>query len=163
MRSKIIPILALAIFLTMTILPAAASGSNIDRVYHEPTVITADDEVTVNLEVHSKDNITSVRYYFCQKEPDDICYLEDDMTNGSGNNYSATIQKFPGGSKVGYNITIEYDDGSKEYTAPEPDGYHFYYVEGDDNDKEEDASYPGIPMMSAALALVLAVLWMRKH
>ncbi len=161
MISKKIPTLVLSIILAMAILPAVTSGSNINRVYHEPTIITSDDEVTIHLEVSSKDNITAVTFYYCQKEPDDICYLEKDMTNATGNNYSAIIQKFPGGSKVGYNITIEYDDGSKEYTAPEPDGYHFYNVEGED--EEEDAPFPGIPMMTAALFLALAVLWMRKR
>jgi len=155
-------ILVLMMAITGLNLASLTSGeSNVQRVYHQPDPVTSDDEVTVYLVVKSTDNISKVRYYYCEKEPDDKCYMEKDMSYAGNNTYTGTIQKFKAGTKIGYNITIEYKNGSKEYPAS-PNEYIYYRVEGG-KDNGGDSPAPGVALMLGAVSIALLLNWKRKE
>ena len=144
------------------LLMAEVSGeSNVVRVYHEPDPVTSDDEVNVYLVVKSTDNISEVRYYYCEKEPEDKCYLEKDMNYIGNNTYTGKIQRFKAGTKVGYNISIEYDNGSKEYPAS-PEEYFYYRVEEGEDNGSDDTPAPDTASMVGAVGVAFILYWQRK-
>jgi len=132
-----------------------SAGTNVESIYHEPENITSEDKVTVYLTVKSTDNITQIQYDYCQLDPLGICTIYKNMTHLGGRRYSAVIPKQDGGTKIGYNVSIEYDNGSKEYTAPNNDTYHIYWVEKDEGDN--DSPFPGIQilLLSIFISIVL--------
>ncbi len=154
---SIIPMLAITLALVAALLLPLASAGNVQSVNHSPTTVTDSDEVVVTLVLKNSDNVSEVDLKYCE---DDVCYTYEDMDQDGQDTYTYTIPAIEGGTRVGYNISIEYDDGrDNEYPAPSS-GYFYYTVEGEEDD--EDSPFPGTSMMLAGFALSL-VLFRRRR
>ncbi len=118
----------LIIFAITVLIPfsMARAESNIRSVTHYPEDPFSGEEISVFMQVNSTDNITSVSMIHCEIEPLGPCSLPIQMTLGENNTYSANISGAQEGiTKIGYNITITFNDGSKEYS---PIGGQYHYV-----------------------------------
>ncbi|MEE9151075.1 MAG: cytochrome c biogenesis protein CcdA [Thermoplasmata archaeon] len=118
----------LIIFVITLLIPFSMAGaeSTIRSVIHYPENPFSGEEISVFVQVNSTDNITSVSMIHCEIEPLGPCSLPIQMILGENNTYSANISgPREGITKIGYNITITFIDGSEEYS---PIGDHYHYV-----------------------------------
>jgi cytochrome c-type biogenesis protein len=113
--------------------PSIAAQDNIVSTSHSPEYPFPGEAIAVSLVVNDSSNITNVRLLYCQIEPLYLCYTPSlNMSYIGGNTYTTSItEHLEDISRLGYNITITYDDGSKEY-SPKTGPYNYVNITGGD-------------------------------
>ena len=161
LNSLFLAVLVLLTAMVLSIPSITADDPKITNVRHEPAAeITSDDTVTIYITVDNKDNITSVEYQYCEVDPVGTCSIFAEMTEGSGNQYTAVIPKKNGGTTMGYKIKIEFDDERDDEYSPNKDNYHQYYIE---KDPEGDDDSPFIPFPMLVGAVLMATVIIKKR
>jgi len=127
--TSIFSILALAL---VVFSPVTAAQSNIVSTTHSPEYPFSGEPIAVSLVVNDTSNITSVRLLYCQIEPDYLCYTPSlNMTYIGANTYTVSItEHLEYIDLLGYNITVTYGDGSKEY-SPSTGKYNYVNITGE--------------------------------
>jgi cytochrome c-type biogenesis protein len=119
-------IILLLSILFLLFIPQAAGESNIKSVTHMPQNPFSGEDLNVIVQVNDTSNISSVSLLYCQIEPDYFCYKPIEMTAGENNSYFATTtEDLSDVTRMGYNITITYNNLSKE---SQPIGDIYFYV-----------------------------------
>ena len=150
--------LALAAAFLLAAAPAEGADPNVVDVWHTPSgTVTPEDEVSVYIELEDTSNVTEVSIEVCVLEPRGSCRLPEEMTLESGTTYSHNIGRFDGGTTVGYNITIEYDDGNSTYAGEEE--YFTFQVQqvATDDGGDDSMPFPGAPLVAATIGLVVVL------
>lgn len=95
---------------------SALAVSNIKNVYQTPIAPNANEKVTVYLEVYNNSEIKNVILSCCTlaPSPKQFCTQPKQMECIGNNLYNGEIDGYDVGYKLGYNITINYANGSKE-------------------------------------------------
>jgi hypothetical protein len=151
-RAFILILVLFNVILTLISYPVLGeSTGNVHRVYHEPELPKAQEEVFIYLQVYDNSEIKSVDYYFCTMSPEYICYIPDPIEFLGNNTYRGMIRGFDDGYKIGYNFTINYIDNTKEYAAtystnlqgitieePVPGSLYFSYQIGASNSENDN-------------------------
>jgi cytochrome c-type biogenesis protein len=142
----------LILFVIIFSIPISSAGQNIKSVTHSPEEPFQEEKITVSVQVNDTTNITEVELLYCQIEPEFICYIPLYMTLGENNTYSVNItENIDKVTRLGYNITILYDNGSEEFS---PADEHYHYI--DLKVGEGGESQPG-PAGNALMYLLLIV------
>lgn len=117
----------LIFIISLVFLPLVSAEPNVKSVSHYPENPFSYDEITVYVEVNDTSNITSIKLLYCQIEPIYGCYPDIlNLTPGDNNTYSTVItQDLSGVELLGLNLTINYLDGSKEYSPIGGEDYHY--------------------------------------
>jgi cytochrome c-type biogenesis protein len=112
--------------LFLLLIPYAAGESNISSITHKPENPFSGEDLNVIVQINDTSNISSVSLLYCQIEPDYFCYKPISMTPGDNNTYFATTtEDLSKVTRLGYNITIIYNNLTKEY---QPIGETYFYV-----------------------------------
>ncbi|UCE73595.1 MAG: redoxin domain-containing protein [Methanomassiliicoccales archaeon] len=144
-------------------LPNALAESNIKTVRHTPQNPEVDQVITVFVDINDTTNISKVSLLYCQIEPSYLCYTPLEMTLDANDNYTASItQNLEGITRLGYNITILYDNGSKEY-SPEEGTYHYLNITGgeDKTPPSPAENLLALQVLGGAIIVVLVFLILR--
>ncbi|UCE36327.1 MAG: redoxin domain-containing protein [Thermoplasmata archaeon] len=133
-----------------------SAESNIRSVTYYPEKPFSYDEITVYVQVNDTSNITKVNMLYCQIEPEEGCYPDlHNLTLGENNTYSTIITRdLEGVTLLGINITVTYDDGSKEYSPLGGEDYHYIDI----NTSLEGGEAPPCPTESNLAMQVLIVI-----
>jgi hypothetical protein len=128
-------VLAVVLLLSGGIGPGASAGAARPRstqilaVEDSPYIVTQHNAVTISMEVSSAANIKDVYFTFCQLT-DSVCYLPITMALTGANWYVGStlpMTSYPGmkvGVHGGFNITINYDDGTNGTEPSMPNQFH---------------------------------------
>lgn len=121
------PLLLLIIIILSAILPNVGAEPNIKSVTHYPENPYSRDEITIFVEVNDTSNITKINVLYCQIEPVYGCYPDIlNMTLGENNTYTTIITRdLEGVTLLGINLTLTYNNGSKEYSPIGGEDYHY--------------------------------------
>jgi cytochrome c-type biogenesis protein len=116
------------LFAILIPIPNVIGEQNALSTSHTPQDPEVGQIIDVFMDVNDTSNITKVSLLFCQIEPLYVCYTPSlEMTLFSNNTYTGSITRdLKGITKIGYNITIFYDNGSLEYS---PVGATYHYVD----------------------------------
>lgn len=143
-----------------------ASESNIISVSNKPQYPISGESITVYLEVNDTSNITGVRLLYCEIEPNYLCYTPAlNMTLGVNNTYRTIItEHLEDIERLGYNITVTYTDGSKEY-SPSTGSYNYVNITSDGTTTTPPcptASTIAIQVLMVTIAVVIIYLIIRN-
>ncbi len=153
--NKIGPWFFAMIMVLLISFPLVNAEGNIKGVGHSPQSPVAGEDIRVFVEVNSTSNITSVSMIHCT---DEICYSPIEMTLTGNNTYNALITRdFPGGTRIGYNITITYDDASKEY-SPGEEHYHYFNITG--GPKQQPVPWATLAVQGLLVAIIIIIIIM---
>lgn len=139
----------------------ASAESNIKSVTHYPENPFSRQEISVFVEVNDTSNITDANLVYCEIDPLGTCSLPIEMTMGENNTYYVNITgNFEGVNRIGYNITITYENGSVEYSPAEG---HYHYVNITESQGGETLPCPtgntlAIQILIIALVVILIFL-----
>jgi hypothetical protein len=148
---------------------AGAHSPNVAGTDHGPDTPTRGQGVNVSVQLRDMSGIERVTLIYCRAE-NYACAPSLAMTTGGNATYQATIpwntNFFRGVRNVGYNVSIQYENGSHEssprfntpYTpASLPEGagkYYFYALEGKDATSSASGSVAVVVSVGAAFALL---------
>jgi hypothetical protein len=87
---------------------------DVTSIGHDPVAPKVGQKMMVTVELASDENVTNVALFHCK---DDVCFTPIEMTLVSGMIYEAEIGPFNSVAQIKYNVTVYYDDGSKQWQA----------------------------------------------
>jgi cytochrome c-type biogenesis protein len=126
---RLIKVLVLIGILSFLLTPFSGvfAETNVLSVSHTPQNPEVGQIIDVSLVVNDTSNIANVSLLYCQIEPNYLCYTPSIEMNLIENDtyFGSIIHDFSGITRIGYNITITYDDDSIEYS---PVGVTYHYV-----------------------------------
>jgi cytochrome c-type biogenesis protein len=119
------------LFVLMIPVSAVSGETNAISTSHSPQDPQVGQVIDVFLNVNDTTNISQISLLYCQIEPLYLCYTPSiEMVLLDNDTYTASITRdLSGITKIGYNITISYDDDSIEY-SPVGTTYHYVNITG---------------------------------
>lgn len=161
--SKVVFLKKLRLFfmvvILLTFIPLASAESNIKKVTYSPEIPFPGEKIEVYIEVNDTSNITDVRLQYCQIEPSYLCYPPLHMTLIDNNTYIVNItENLEGITKLGLNITVTYENGSKEY-SPKDGKYHYVNFTGEEP-KPPSPAENTLALQVFIVALIVVLIFM---
>jgi cytochrome c-type biogenesis protein len=144
----------------------SAGENNIKSITHTPQNPYSGEDLNVIVQVNDTTNISRVSLLYCQITPNYFCYKPIEMTAGENNSYFATTtEDLSGVTRVGYNITIIYDNQSKEY---QPIGETYFYVNITQDSGDEILPCPtneslGLQVLIIILIVIIGFLLFKQY
>ena len=149
----------LVLIILLIFLPNVSAEPNIKSVTYYPENPFSGDEITVYVEVNDTSNITDVRLLYCQIEPSYLCYPPLHMTLIDNNTYTINItENLEGITRLGFNITVSYENGSKEY-SPKDGTYHYVNFTGEEP-KPPSPTENTLALQALVVALIVVLIFM---
>jgi cytochrome c-type biogenesis protein len=139
--------------ISLLFFPQTVAEPNIISVDHTPQNPFSNEDLTIIVGVNDTSNISDVSLLYCQIEPEYFCYQPIKMNPGDNNTFFATTtEDLTKVTRVGYNVTITYNDQTKDYS---PLNETYFYV---NLTKAEGGGAPPCPTEGQLALQVLIVI-----